>query len=247
MAESCVRSVKKALDALDRVLEARLDGRGLTLSGIAADLGEKPTTVRNILKTMEQCGYLARDGKFYVPGPKCADLRRSATAAALIDAATPTMRHAAVETGESFVLTALHNSRRVVLARFEGGGQVVVRAEAGMEKGPYNLVTARAMLAGADPATTARYAEVNGPPGDDWPEAKAKGLAAALAALRQRGYAAADVGEVVGYALPLRDIDGELLGAAGCSVPRFRHDAAGEARVLEALRAVAADLAKKKL
>ena len=99
MAEVQVRSVKKALDALDYIAKVCLEEDGATLSAIAAELDEKLPTLRNILKTMESCGYLSRSGKLYRPGAKHSDLARSGIIKRLVEATSPLLQSAAENTG----------------------------------------------------------------------------------------------------------------------------------------------------
>lgn len=242
--ENPVRSVYKALTALDYINAAQVGGAGAALSDIAAHLGEKPTTVRNILKTMEQCGYLERDGKAYIPGAKCGDLRRGAWFGRLLEAARPRLTRLAAELGDSFVLTGLLDGRREVLARFAGGGAVVVNPRHADGQPVYALVTTRIMLSRADAAALARFLAVNGPPSTaDWPEAAAD-LPEALATLRTRGYAREDTAtQYRAYAVALTRSDGLLLGAAGAFAAAQGLTAAHERALLDALRRVADEVA----
>lgn len=245
MPEVLVRSVKKALDSLDYVVNAYLHGEGATLSDIALHLDEKQPTVRNILKTMEQCGYLGRGGKHYVPGPKCGDLRRAYRVRQLLAVVGPLLERAARETGESLVLTTVAGARREVLARYQGGSEVVVNVNAVDGNALYRLVTTRAMLAGLSESELQAFLTENGEPGADWPAAADGKLDAALSELRARGYAAEKVGALAAYAVPLLDGGGALLGAAGAFAPAFRTDAAHETRLLAALAAVAEAVEKE--
>lgn len=248
MPETCVRVVKKALDALDFILLAAARDEGPGLGEVAAHMGEKAPTVRNILRTMELCGYLARDGKAYTPGPKCGDLRRGALAESVRAYLDPRMALAAEETGEGFVLVALLNGQREVLTRRQGGGAVVANLRASDGQPIYSLVTTRAMLCGADDETLARFTALHGTPtADHWPEAAGgpTAFAAALAAIRDRGHAESQGGSLHAIAVPVVLGDGSLFGALGVYIPAFRIDAARGALLLNTLRQLADEVKKR--
>ncbi len=234
MAETLVRSVKKALDSLDFVVKANIGGDGATLSEIAAELDEKLPTVRNILKTMEQCGYLARREKFYTPGPKCGDLRRGLLGRKLLAVMEPLLRKAAADTGESFVLTTILDGHREVLLRVQGDSDVVVNLKTADSSQPYGLITNKMMLAFADGEERKRFFEVNGSPGEAWPEWEND-----LAGLRDSGIGRNLTGTLAGFATAITDRSGVLLGAVGAYAPAYRADKAHERLLSETLCSIA--------
>lgn len=245
MPENLVRSVKKALDSLDFVVKASLNGGGANLSDIAAALDEKQPTVRNILKTMESCGYLARRGKSYLPGAKCGDLRRGSLAGKLIALLEPALFGAAAETGESFVLTTLIDGRREVLARFQGSSEVGVNLQTADADRVYSLVTTRIMLAAAEPDELAGFIAANGMPGAEWPEAAAGRLDEALIALRKTGVAVERREQLTACAVALTDASGALLGAIGAYTPTFRATPEQETRMANLLKEIALQTQKQ--
>ena len=60
--KSSVKSVENAFTALEFIVEMTLEREGATLGEIAEKLGMRKTTARNLLQTMELCGYVTRRG-----------------------------------------------------------------------------------------------------------------------------------------------------------------------------------------
>lgn len=240
MAEVQVRSVKKALDALDYIAKVCLTEDGATLSAIAEALDEKLPTLRNILRTMESCGYLTRNGKLYCPGAKHSDLARSGIIKRLVTMTEPLFHSAAERTGESFVLATMINGRREVLKRFQGSNEIGVVVNVTEQNRFYSLETARIMLAFADTAERQQFLAVNGLPDHSWPEAAGGNLEECLEQLRTTGFASAAGGNLSGYAVPLLTASGLLLGSAGAYVPAFRSNKQHGEKLLQTLKEIAA-------
>jgi DNA-binding IclR family transcriptional regulator len=235
MAETVVKSVKKAFGALDYVMQSSRSGAGATLSDIAESLAEKQTTMRNILKTMEACAYLARKGKLYVPGAKTIELGRSNSQKALIKAATPLLDQAAQKSGESFVLTSVYDGKREVISRHSGSNEVGVNTGVAENKTVYSLVTTRIFLAFASDIERAQFYKTNGFPGDEWLEASHDKLEQALAKLKKAGFAAERSKSLCAYAFPLMDSKENLLASIGVYAPAFRINKKTESELLMVL------------
>jgi len=239
-----VASVEKALRALDFIAGRFADGHGATLGEIAEHVGIKPTTARNILKTMEACGYLSRgEGRTYCPGHRCADLLRGGTVAArLVDVGREPLVELARSTGESAVLTTLVSSRRHVLLRGEGGKVIRVDSSAADTQPFFGLVTSRAMVACLSPEGVDAMVAEHGLPGEAWDGIDDRqALDAALADIRERGCCedmpSAEVGAM---AAPVTDGRGLLAGAVGLYFPLFRCGAAVRKRFAAELMQTAA-------
>ena len=117
-----VKSVAKCLKALDYILESALTQTDCGLSDIAAHLGEQSSTMRNILKTMEESGYVGRNGSKYLPGAHCNGMNRIARIAE-IELNDWINRLNSMESlrNESLVIATIVNGKRIVLYRREGG------------------------------------------------------------------------------------------------------------------------------
>ncbi|MFA6566843.1 MAG: helix-turn-helix domain-containing protein, partial [Victivallales bacterium] len=234
-----VKSVKKALDALDFVIIESISKEGVSLGEIALRLGIQNTTAHNILKTMETCGYISRvEGRLYSPGAKCRQLARAGTVLKkLVDAASPLVAELAEKTGESFVLTTLLNGERHVLFRAKGGGTISVESEKADKPGLYSMVTTRVMLAFAPDAEVDFFIRKNGMPGNDWNGiGDIEKLNGEFLKIRKAGFAEEKNSELAALAVPLLDTDGFLLGSIGVYVPLFRFNREKKDSLIDTLK-----------
>ena len=245
MAETLVKSIKKALDALDYVMQSSRSGDGATLSDIAECLDEKQTTMRNILKTMEACDYLARKGKLYVPGAKTGDLARTNSRKTLIKMVDPLLKQAAKKSGESFVLTSVYDGKREVIKRYNGSNEVGVNTSVAENKTVYSLVSTRIFLAFASDIEREQFYKINGLPGKEWLEANGDKLDQALNKLKKDACAIDHGKSLCAYALPLIDSKGNLLASIGAFAPAFRINKKTESELLNILSKIADKINKQ--
>lgn len=226
---STVKSVLKAFNALDFVLEQSLIRPGAGLSEIAAALKLQPTTVRNILKTMEKNGYIGRAANhMYVPGPKCFGMNRAAVVSAQLTVVmAPLLTDLAESTGESFVLATLFNrERKTVLERMGSAAVVVSSANTERNAGRYDLVTTRVLLAFAPGPEVDYFVELHGLPGKQWDNiSNRRTLDEHLAEIRRTGMAESRPGGLYAAAFPVFDRHHFLLASLGYYMPAFRADA----------------------
>ena len=245
MPEALVKSVKKALDALDFVVETSRSDSGASLGEIAAGLNEKLTTVRNILKTMEACDYIGRKGKLYIPGSKTGDLRRSANLDRLKSVSRPLLENAAQRTGESFVLTTVFHGKREIVSRCQGNNEVGVNIGVAEYKTVYSLVTTRIILAFSNEMERRQFINVNGLPGEEWPETVGDKFESGLALLKSVGVAIERKESFCAYAVPIFYGDENIMGAIGLFAPAFRVNEKREIELLAALSEAAENINKQ--
>ncbi len=75
MNKPSIQSVAKAFSVLEYVLESSMISDGTGLAEIAERFGMQKTTARNMMQTLEFCGYIRRKERgLYAPGEKCAML-----------------------------------------------------------------------------------------------------------------------------------------------------------------------------
>lgn len=238
-----VKSVAKAFNALDFVLSASLKKKGCTLTEIAAYLGIQQTTSRNILKTMEQCGYLSRlDGHLYAPGTKCYDMQRNtAILNGLLDFASPLLKEAAQNIGETFILASISNGKRIPLLQSRGSEVINVESAAAESSNVYSLVTTRIMLAYMDKNEVDYFIKQNGNPlNSNWENTETeKGLYAALAELKDKGYAEGKRADLMSFAVPFFSKGKILGGAIGAYLPLFRYNEEKHAVIIKELNKTA--------
>lgn len=117
MNKPSIQSVAKAFSVLEYVLESSMISDGTGLAEIAERFGMQKTTARNMMQTLEFCGYIRRKERgLYAPGEKCAMLCKAGSFAERIrPIALPLLKSAAEETGDSFILTTLFNGERLMI------------------------------------------------------------------------------------------------------------------------------------
>ncbi len=247
-----VKSVLKALAALDFVLEKSMVSRGAGLGEIAAGLDLQPTNTRNILKTMEQAGYIGRTpDRLYIPGPKCEAMNRTLLVGKqLISEIMPVLDALMAEFGESFVVTTLFGGRRKVLMSRKGTSPIVVETQnAERDCMIYQLVTTRIMLAFAPVHEKEAFLAANDlPSASDWAEADTPAkLEHCLANLREAGYAEhyPGKGAIYAAAFPIIDSEGKSAGALGIYLPAFRMTPDLHKQILESIRQKLSQLQKQ--
>ncbi len=243
-----VRSVKKALDLLDLVIEAELLGGTASLGALARRLKLPANTAHNLLKTLAACGYVRNSAQgIYVQGVKCRQLglMNTLTTPAVQNALRSSLQQFATRAGEACLLTTLVNGLRVTLARADST-QAVGVSHATVEETPFfSKATGRILAAFATEEEREAIITRHGLPGALWEAIGDKAaLLAALAKLRKRGWdcqAAPDEG-LVGLACPVLTGNGNLWGALGLYAPAFRCPPARQRKLLADMRRFASEL-----
>ena len=109
-----VKSVENAFTALEFIAEMTLEKEGATLAEIAERLGMQKTTARNLLQTMELCGYVSRRGMgFYRLGNQFRRLlMASETASRLREISGPVLRNFCRKFSLPIHLSVFFNGKR---------------------------------------------------------------------------------------------------------------------------------------
>lgn len=226
MEDSQIRVVKKALDALDILVEASLENRGVSLGDIAEKMAVQPTTIRNILKTMEQCGYVSRlEGRLYAPGCKCQGMARSSVFTGENSEYIANAMHVLAQTtGESVVLTTLFAGNRCVITRVESGEIIRVDSKSADMTPFWSLVTSRVLVAYASDDEIEMTLQKHGIPGPGWIQAADKNsLMKLLSEIRRNGFAEDNpTPDSYSLAVPVIYKTGSLLACIGLYMPLFR-------------------------
>ena len=104
-----VKSVMKAVAILELLANRSLENRELSLGEIAAETGLLPVTARNLLRTLEECGYVSRlRHGHYAEGPRCRELFFSGgVLRRLRTVAEPWIRQSVADLGASLLLVAI--------------------------------------------------------------------------------------------------------------------------------------------
>ena len=248
-----VRSVQKALDLLDLVVQADLGQGDATLSALARRLALPPNSAHNLLKSLAACGYVEQRGRgVYAPGPKCRQLGRMnrLAAPAAREAVLARLRQFAAREGEACVLAVLVNGERVVAGYVEGN-QAVRVSQATVEDTPFFAKpTGRMLAAIAAEEELRQILARQGLPGANWSGiTREPALRRELAALLKQGWCRVDSpGDgLIALACPVFGADGRAWGVVGTFAPAYRCRPPRTARLLKSLRRVAADLSRMEL
>ncbi len=250
MNKPAIQSVANAFSILEYVLGCSMISEGTELADIAKRFGMQKTTVRNMMQTLEYCGYIRRTARgVYCAGEKCAMLSKAGLfAGQLREHSLAFLKQAAEKTGESFILTTLFNGQRLIVASVSGNSIISVNPEAVEREQKYNYarVTRRLLLACASPSERENFIALNGlPPENHWPEAHAgrNAMDAELETIRQQGYCEApDTGNFYALAVPVFDSGNRFLAALGVYAPAFRADNAKKELLAETLRETAVSI-----
>ncbi|OGV48606.1 MAG: hypothetical protein A2017_21085 [Lentisphaerae bacterium GWF2_44_16] len=243
--EFLVKSVAKAFNALDFILLESLRKKGSTLTEVAAHLGIQQTTARNILKTMEQCGYVSRlDGHLYAAGVKCYEMQRNtAISNGFLDFASQLLKEAAKKVGETFVLTSINNGKRIPLLQARGSEIINVEPSTAETQSVYKLVTTRIMLSYMDGKEIDFFIKQNGLPEGEWKNITTEQeLHSALSELKKQGHAEEKLPQLMAFAVPFFGKGKILTGAIGAFLPLFRYNEEKRAMILEELTKTARSL-----
>lgn len=218
-----VKSVENAFTALEFIAEMTLEKEGATLAEVAEKLGMQKTTARNLLQTMELCGYVTRRGMgFYRLGDQ---LRRllmaSETASRLREISGPVLRKFCLEFSLPIHLSVFFNGKRhTSLSLNKDGFPEDTSRIADTFENAYRRASTRLLLAYSSPEEQASFLKEFGPPTRSvWKEG-AKNLDSALHKIRKNACAVNDdnqVTHVVGIAVGIFDRSGKLCASISTS------------------------------
>lgn len=229
MGYSSVKSVKKAFSILELLTGPAASDRGLTLAEISRTTGLLPVTARNLLKTMEECGYVRRIGHGkYREGDKCARLfQLEGVLQRLKEVADPLVRQMVQELGESVLLVSIIHNRRVELLRVQGPQDHMIDPQWYANEKFYQMRTTRAVLAWLNDEQLTSFLSAHGlPTTEDWPECgkTTAGLNKQLATIRKEGGCHDIHGGQYALAVPILTASNQVAGSLGCYASCLRTD-----------------------
>ncbi len=244
-----VRSVKKALDILDLIVEADLCDVDASLDGLAHRMKMPVSSTHNLLKTMVACGYVCKNGHgLYALGVKCRQMGRLNRLSAPAAHATITglLRQLAAAEGEACLLAVLVNGARVLVTRVDST-QAIQVSNATIEDRPFfSRATGRILASIASDEELRQIVARHGLPDGDWNGiADETALKRELAKVRRQGWSHVDTEDegLVGLACPVTDTAGRAWGALGLYAPAFRCPAKRRKELIQALRQCAMQFA----
>lgn len=246
--KSAVKSVENAFTALEFIVEMTLEKEGATLAEIAEKLGMRKTTARNLLQTMELCGYVTRRSfGFYRLGDQFRRLLMvSETANRLRVISVPVLQQFCRKFSVPAQLSIFFNGKRhtsLVLNR-EGVPQET-NISSDTPENAYRRASTRLLLACSSPEEKARFLADYGLPSPSvWPDG-AKDLDSALRKIREDACAVNDANQAthqVGMAVGIFDQAGRLCASLSTSGHESELTPEKEKQLLTALRETASRL-----
>lgn len=223
-----------------------LDGAGVT--ELATHLETPKSTVHNYLSTLEQEGYVTKEGATYTVGIRFLELGSYARSRMPIyDIATPEVDRLAEATGELANLSIEEHGRGVYIHQARGERAVNVDASVGTRVPLHETALGKAILAHLPEERVDEIVDQYGLPGGTSRTISTRpALESALETVRERGYATDDEERLEGLrcvAAPIQTADGRVLGAVSVSGPVNRLRGAHfeeelPSRVLEAVNVI---------
>lgn len=244
-----IKSVAKALQLMDYVLDQSIYDRAVPLGELAEALQSPTNSARNLLKTLVDCGYLDQAGHgLYCLGAKVRQIGRlnQLQTQAFRQGVVEVLRGFVSQTDEACVLTGLIRGERFVAATVES--TQVVRIEHSIIKAKpfFALPTGRVLAAMADDRQLRDILRRQGLPGAHWDQIETEDdLAEALQTLRDCGDCRMieDEAGLFSLAMPVAGTGIELPIAVGTFAPIFRCSPKRQRALADALHEVAGQLA----
>ncbi len=229
MAYNTVKSVTKAITILELLTSHTIEDKALTLAEISEAAGILPVTARNLLRTLEECGYAERVGHGkYREGDRCLKLfRGEGILRRLKDVAKPIIDRTVFELGESLLLVAIVNNRRIELIRSKALDDNMLEPQWDANARFYNMRTTRAILAWYSEEELNEFITANGLPNEkDWPEAanSRDNLDNELKKIRENGGCCEIAVNYAAIAVPILTTSGEVVASLGCYSKLSRTD-----------------------
>lgn len=232
MGYSTVKSIEKAMSVLELLTDRALENRPLTLSEITKETAIPQVTARNILRTLEKCGYVTRirHGQ-YEEGERCCKLfRSSGIIRHLTVAAAPILQKLSHDLNESVLLATIVNGKRVELIRCRVSHDNLKAPEWHANEEFYSMRTTRVMLAWFSKTQLEYFIERNKLPAyNAWPEVNnsSANLKHELKKIRINGGCRDIYGETLAIAVPVKNKAGDIVASLGCYMLCRRTDRNG--------------------
>ena len=246
--KSSVKSVENAFTALEFIVEMTLEKEGATLAEIAERLNMQKTTARNLLQTMELCGYVTRKGfGFYRLGNQFGRLLMvSETVNRLRAISMPLLQNFCRKNTAPAHLSIFFNGKRHTSLFLDSSGNLQESSVLNDTSGnAYRRASTRLLLAYSSPEEKERFlAEYGMPSVDNW-QAGAENLEHALTEIRQNACAVNDTNKIVniiGMAAGIFDPAERLCAALSTSMPAAQLQPERKKTLLAALKNTAKDL-----
>ncbi|MFY7834690.1 MAG: IclR family transcriptional regulator [Novosphingobium sp.] len=239
-ASNPVKSAMRTLDVIEYVVAHR---QGAVAQEIAGALAIPVSSLSYLLGTLTDRGYLAREGRRYLPGPGLERLRAPDAALTLDDRVRPLVRALRGELNETSSFMVRRGWEVEALVTEASDQALRYAVDPGTRRPLHALASGKVMLAWLPEAELALYfAQVQRERLTAATRTSEADLRDDFSAIRSEGVCVAReeaTPGICGTAAPVW-IDGELVGAFSVAVPAVRFDAASEARIRSLLIRTAA-------
>lgn len=232
-AKNPVQAVQRTIDIID-ILRDRGDAR---VTDLAEEMDLSKGTIHCHLATLEQNGYVVKEGNRYTLGLRFIDIAHHAkNRIDIYDLTTTEVDKLATESGEMALFTVEEHGKGICLYKAEGENAVQTELYVGYQSGLYHTAVGKAMLAFLPEERRERiiqetdFEEITPHTITDPDE-----LRSDLADIRDRGIAynhEETIQGLVGIGAPILDQDGTVYGAISIIGPVSRMD---EQRLTEEL------------
>ena len=194
---------------------------------IADELGINRGTCANIIKTLVDVGYLAKNGikKGYALGNKLYQLTGVTNyLGSLLEFSFPYLEELSERVGESVLLSTVRDGKRIILYQVYSHHEVQVRAK--VESTVYRTTSGRLQLAYFSSESLKEFVKAEGLPGEEWPEVtNIEDLKKELSTIRSKGSLVTfSKNHVVGMSYPIY-YEGQVVAAIGIYLPDVRYNA----------------------
>jgi len=242
MTDTGSTTVKSAMRTLDIIEYVVARGQPVVAQEIAAALLIPVSSLSYLLGTLVERGYLARDGRRYLPGPGLERLQMRDPAFSLAERVAPLVRvlRAQLDETASFFVREEWSVKALVTETSEKALRYAVQV--GTSAPLHALSAGKAILAALPEEEFERYlAETRREAFTVMTITSAAGLRAEIAEIRQTGIAHTreeHTPGIQGVGCAVR-IDGDVIGAFSVAIPTVRFDPALDRRAGELLRRTA--------
>lgn len=243
-----IRSVVNGFSALEFIVERTLENEGASLTEIAEHLDMQKTTARNLMQTMELCGYVDRKGHgFYSLGEKCRNLIMAAESSnRMRNLSMPVLSGFSRRNALSLHLSIFFNGKRYISLTTDSRGVPTENRNAGdTPENVYRRAAARLLLAFSAPdAVRGFFRRYGRPSAEAWPEGAAD-LGKAFRQIREDGFAVNEhntVSGLTGVAAGVFNGERELCAAVSLSLPADEWCGAVKKKILAELKKVSEEL-----
>jgi IclR family transcriptional regulator, pca regulon regulatory protein len=194
----------------------------MTLSEIAARAGLPAATARRCLNTLEELGYVTRNGRQFLLRPRVLEIGAVYLESMDIESLTRThLEEIARETGDSAALSVLSGTNIVYVARASARTVSRMEAHVGTQLPAYATSMGRVLLAGLSPDSLANYfATAKLDRLTDKTVTDRAELERLIAETRRNGYSVVDeelAAGVISLAVPVQDANNRVVAALNIS------------------------------